>query len=297
MQKLEEISPSALSRESASKTAKWSPLLAVYRLGTVCAVTLLFYCLFWLQVRFAAQGHELTVAKRWTRRWFKALVRILGFQIESNIAHVPSNALLVPNHSGYVDDIALVSLVECFIVGKMEVTSWPVIGRLFCSTYQISVSRDDYRGLDEAVARVSERLLAGHTVCVFPEGTSTGNDCMLPFRSPMFEAALLARAPVVPVGIRWSATDPNIQIAEDVAYWKDHVFAKHAWRLLGLRGIRAKIVFGEPLDSKGKDRKTLARLAQQQIARITGLPIKGESKLPVTYSGTETQLHQEEGLS
>lgn len=265
-------SVSTLAADGAVKAAKWHPILAVCRLSAVCVVTLLSYCGFLLQARFVVPAKKLTVAKRWTRRWAKALVRILGIHIESNGIAAANGVLLVPNHSGYVDDIALASLVECFFVGKMEVTSWPVIGRLFCSTYQISVSRDDFLGLDEAVTKVSDRLRAGHTVCVFPEGTSTGNDCMLPFRSPMFEAALLAEAPIVPVGIRWSASDPNIQISEDVAYWKDHVFATHAWRLLGLRGIHVKIVFGEPVS--GKNRKTLARLAQERIANMTGLPVR-----------------------
>jgi len=245
-----------------------NPLLAGARAGAIVCVTLAMlvpYIILFVMRRRSARD---ALALRWTRRWVQIVCRVIGFEVMPNGSTPPAGSLLAPNHQGYVDLVAVNVLVGSFFVAKADVLTWPVIGVLFRLSRQIAVSRDRTLAVAGTVAAIAERLSRGASVCVFLEGTSTGGDRMLPFRPALAQAAIEAGVAVVPMAIRWSARDPRVDIAEDVAYWKDHTFAPHLWRLLGLRGIAADVTFGEPISVYGNTRKTLAAAAQAAVAEL-----------------------------
>jgi len=160
------------------------------------------------------------------------------------------------------------SVFQCFFVAKAEVESWPIIGFLFKLTEQISVPRDSRRGVLGANDRVRDRLVNGRPVCVFLEGTSSGGGAVLPFHSSLLQPALDADVPAVPVAMRWSCDQPGADVAEDIAYWKDHTLVPHLIRLLGLRGCTAHVTIGEPMPSGDRDRKAWATALQADVATM-----------------------------
>ncbi len=243
-------------------------LLAAVRLIALALSTLVIYSAFRTHLALTPEARRLPVAARWTRRWFSALRLIMGVRITVRGQIPQTGTFIAPNHLGYMDIVALGSILECFFVGRADIATWPVMGALFTSSRHIGVAREDKRVLASVVDAVRQRLEERQSVCVFLEGTSSGGESVLPFRPSLAQAAIGAEAPVVPVGMCWSARAPRIQISEDVAYWKDHVFGSHIWRLLGLRGIQAEIIFGEPLDPRGQDRKSLACAIQAEVVRL-----------------------------
>ena len=95
---------------------------------------------------------------------------------------------------------------------------------------------------------------------------------MLPFYPPLVQPAIDTGAPVCPVAIEWTAEDPEVVIAEDIAYWRDeHTFGPHVWRLLGFRGVRAHIEFGRLIEPEGHTRKSLAADTQQAVGELLGI--------------------------
>jgi 1-acyl-sn-glycerol-3-phosphate acyltransferase len=172
---------------------------------------------------------------------------------------------------GYADVLAVGSATPCFFVGKADVESWPFIGSLFRVSLNIGVPRSTVKSLVDVNASIARRLANGQSACVFLEGTSTGGDRLLPFYSPLVQPSLEVACPVVPVGLKWSAEDSEVDVAEDIAYWKDHTFAPHAWRLLGLQGVRCDVTFGEAIMTTDHTRKTLAAAVQKEVSRLTGL--------------------------
>ena len=42
----------------------------------------------------------------------------------------------------------------------------------------------------------------------------------------------------------------------------------HLWRVLGLRGLRVDVAFGDPVSSGGQDRKILARTAHDRVSAL-----------------------------
>jgi 1-acyl-sn-glycerol-3-phosphate acyltransferase len=196
---------------------------------------------------------------RWTHAWLRTCRFCCGFTTEVHGTPPPPGAFIAPNHQSYTDVFALGAAVPSFFVAKTEVARWPLIGYLFRRSHQIGVRRATSRSLRGTVEEITERLDLGLSVAVFLEGTTTGGDGpLLPFRSPLLQAAIDSGAPIVPCAIRWRARDPRVVVAEDIAYWGGHVFGPHLFHFLGLTGLTCAIHFGDPIPPGDLDRKELA---------------------------------------
>jgi 1-acyl-sn-glycerol-3-phosphate acyltransferase len=253
---------------SGSRRARSNAFLASYRIVMFVAVTIYWYIVL-MMVRLVNResAERRTWAQRIARNWFKTCVSLIGLRVTHAGPLPASGSTLAPNHTGYGDIFALGSIVDCVDVAKSDMFSWPLFGTLMRASEQIAVRRARARGLLAAAAEMKERLEGGQSVCVFLEGTSSGGTGVLPFHGSMLQPAIDARAPIVPVALRWHSSGGGVDVAEDVAYWKDHVLVPHVWRFLGLRGIEVEIVFGAPIASEGCDRSTLAAEVERQVLK------------------------------
>lgn len=255
--------------DSGAARARSSPVLALIRLVLVIGATIPFYILYLMRHALArGRRNRFEVAARWTSSWSRTLLGILRVRVETSGVGPKSGSMLTPNHVSYLDILAISSVAPCLFVPKGELASWPIIGHLIRISEHPFVPRTHRRTLAGTNAAIRERLALGQNVCVFLEGTSSGGSGVLPFRSPLLQPAIDEAAAIVPVGVRWSAPGTEIQIAEDVAYWKDHAFGPHAWRLFGLSGLVVQIKFDPPLDSTSADRQSLAEIAGRRVAAL-----------------------------
>ena len=84
---------------------------------------------------------------------------------------------------------------------------------------------------------MSATLQHGINMLVYPEGTSSSGDGILPFKSTPFEAAVTAGAPVLPVLTRYlPAAD-----GRSLAWFGDTRFFSHISSISGLKEIRAHV--------------------------------------------------------
>jgi 1-acyl-sn-glycerol-3-phosphate acyltransferase len=100
---------------------------------------------------------------------------------------------------------------------------------------------------------------------LFPEGTSSGGETVLPFKSALLQPAVGQSHPVSVACIQYSADDGDA--AAEVCYHGDVTFFSHALNLLGKRAIRATVQF-EPVSSAAPDRKALARQLRDAIVGL-----------------------------
>jgi 1-acyl-sn-glycerol-3-phosphate acyltransferase len=214
------------------------------------------------------------VAGRWIHRWARVGCWLAGVRVTVVGKPPAGGTLIVPNHLGYADVLAMGLAVPCYFAPKSDAGSWPVVGPVVrVARLPLVERRPGDRSLAQVAAKIGDLLADGHNVCVFLEGTSTGGDKVLPFRPALVQAALDRGAPLLPTALVWSADDPRVEVAEHVAYWKDHVFGPHAWAFFGLRGVRVEIRFGEPIPTAGEtDRKALAQRARAQVVALMGFP-------------------------
>ncbi len=224
---------------------------------------------------------------RWISRlinWnFAALVRaILNIKItvEGDWGQLESGGFfIVSNHLGYVDGIVLGSLFPVIYVSKKEVRGWPLIGQwtALCGTIFIDRQRKDKIPL--LVEEIAQKLSQKANVLVFPEGTSTNGDRLLPFQSAHFAASLRARAPIVPVTLAYKSIDhqPLSNTNRDRIYWYgDMEFASHFWALLAVRSIEVTAKIHPKIETSRYKNNSLCRkeLSQVSYDRVAGATVK-----------------------
>lgn len=252
----------------AAVARAWRHLRAARRLALIVAVSGAIYTCCVLDLLLTRWAGRSQVASRWTRRWGRAVSSILGFRVRVDGELHRGPTLVTPNHLGYMDIVVLAAAFGVLFVSKAEVARWPLVGLLLKGTGHMTVDRNSRVAVRGAVEAVSRELKEGGTVCVFLEGTSSGGDSVKPFKPSLVQAAIDADAPLAPVAIRYRPFESGVVVAEEVAYWKDHVFGPHCWRLLGLRGALAEVTCGPVIHSRAADRKGLAELAHQRVSDL-----------------------------
>ena len=108
---------------------------------------------------------------------------------------------------------------------------------------------------------------AGYGVVVFPEGTSSPGDELLAFKASLFEVPAAAGLPVHCASVSYDVPSGARPARLAVAWWGDMRFADHAFRLLSLPGVRARLAFGDA-PVQAPDRKQLAGLAEDAVRQL-----------------------------
>jgi 1-acyl-sn-glycerol-3-phosphate acyltransferase len=149
------------------------------------------------------------------------------------------------------------------------VLNWPVIGWLCRHTNTIFMQRGSRRAAQAARDQLVAYLRAGGLAAVFPEGTTSDGETVLPFHSALLQSAIDADAPVTPLVLRYSATNGQPSHAAD--YLGETTLLACLWSVAISDGLIARLTPLPPLASDGTDRRHLAAQAHRAIAhRLAG---------------------------
>ncbi len=246
-------------------------------------LVLLFFS-FLVTAFFVSLGISVLRLPRWRiiselMRRFNSILRILlNVKIDLQGARDCLGAnghFIVANHLGYLDGIVLGSLFPVIFVTKRQVKQWPVIGQLLTLLGAIFVDRENKQDILRVIDRISGTLRQGANVLIFPEGTSSNGEKLLPFQSAFFAAPLMARASVAPLTITYRFVDqePLSAANRDRIYWYgDMSFAPHIWHLLGTNRIEVSVkthprMEASLLHNSSRDRKQLSQACYDAIAQ------------------------------
>jgi 1-acyl-sn-glycerol-3-phosphate acyltransferase len=205
------------------------------------------------------------IVSRMTRR-FVALIRMIvnvriTLQGDLDLLDI-KGAFIASNHLGYLDGFVLGSLFPTIFVSKREVRSWPIIGwwTALCGT--VYIDRERKGKITLVVEEIVERLNQKANILIFPEGTSTNGDHLLPFQSAPFAAPLRAHAPIMPLTITYRRINgaPVTDANRDTIYWYgDMDFMTHFWKLLAMRNIEVTVKFHAPIDTSRYKNSSVSR--------------------------------------
>ena len=237
-------------------------MLSAVKFAVFVAVTLGLYSLWFVGRPFIPNKvYWRQLAFGW---WTKSFVRIAGMEIEL-VGRVPQPPFfLVCNHLSYVDIAALRAAVTGVFVAKAEIQNWFLAGRIVRDMGVIFIDRSNRRDIPRAGAQIIERLNAGEGVIVFPEGTSTRGDDVLPFNSSFLAFAARTDLPVSYASITYRTPDGEPPASNMVCWWEDISFVAHMVRLFRLSRFTAVITFGEePVINV--DRKALATELRERV--------------------------------
>jgi 1-acyl-sn-glycerol-3-phosphate acyltransferase len=188
----------------------------------------------------------------------------MGMRLHTAGAPPPPPFLLVSNHLSYVDILAFASIADCIFVAKSDLSSWPVVGSLCRVGDVVFVDRTLRRDVGRVNGLIDEAIRNGEGVMVFPEGTSTGGQTVLPFMSSLLDGAARDRIPVHTASILYRTTTPDMAASDSVCWWGDMTFTDHFFALLGMRTFDAWIRHGSASITRD-DRKQLARDLHTQV--------------------------------
>lgn len=205
--------------------------------------------------------------------------RIVGMRIRQHgKATTAGGTLYVANHSSYLDIPILGSLLSAPFVAKSEVKGWAIFGYFATINRTIYVKRSDRRGSGAQSDAMAERLAAGQSLILFPEGTSTDGKTTLPFKPTLFASALQARF-IQPVSILCTGLD-RLPIRKAFrpfyAWYGDMELLPHLWFFAGLPQKQIDVIFHPPIVvHPSMNRKILAQTAQQLVAKGVAALVAG----------------------
>lgn len=182
---------------------------------------------------------------------------------------IPKSGLLVSNHLGYFDILLICSVAPAVFVSRADVRGWPLFGWLAKLGGTIFIQRERRMDVGEANREIQTALDAGLLLVVFPEGTSSNGETILPFRASLLEPALRGGYEISIACLQYELDDGDPKT--EVCYWGEHTFFPHLLNLLGKKSIRAKLRFGK-FNSTTADRK---ELAEQLHAAVLELRAQG----------------------
>lgn len=200
------------------------------------------------------------------RSWARGFARIVNMQIRVEGTPPAGDFLLVSNHVSYMDIVLLATEVDAAFVAKADLRSWPVLGRVFGTADTIFIDRGRRRDVLRVTEKIRFELDRGLGVVIFPEGTSTKGDGILPFKPPLLDFAARQELPVSFAAIHYATRDGDGPASHLICWWGDAPFLPHVLQLLRLPRFDARLVFGATpvLET---DRKALATKLHEAASR------------------------------
>jgi 1-acyl-sn-glycerol-3-phosphate acyltransferase len=124
-------------------------------------------------------------------------------EVEGSFPPKTSAAVIVANHSSFVDSVAMLLAARdpVVFVTSTDLQRQPIVGSVLKRLGCTFVERGHQALSDDAVERMTALLHEGSHLVVFPEGSINRSPGLRPFHLGAFAAATAAACPVVPVGI------------------------------------------------------------------------------------------------
>ncbi len=246
-------------------------------------------------------------AKTLPIRFHRVLCGIIG--IEVTVRGTPFKdgpCLIASNHNSYLDIPVLGSITSMSFVAKKEVAAWPFFGTLARLQETVFVDRERRTKAAATANEIHDRIAGGDTLVLFPEGTSSDGNRVLPFKSALMGVAQMAvgdgeeakQVHVQPVSITYTklcGMPMGRQFRPYFAWYGDMDLGPHLWEAFGLGPFEVVVEFHEPvtLDTHG-NRKKLAAYCEEQSSMGVKRALAGEVSPPEPNpSGGNPELPQE----
>lgn len=167
---------------------------------------------------------------------------------------VSGPALIVANHISWLDILVIHAARYCRFVSKSDIRDWPLIGALATASGTLYIERTSRRDALRMVGDMAQAMQDGDVVAVFPEGTTSDGQSLLPFHANLIQAAIAAKAPVQPMSLKFvDAASGQLTLAP--CYIGDDTLLGSVWRTLKAPPITAVVHFGKPQNAEGRDRR------------------------------------------
>lgn len=213
-----------------------------------------------------------TGARHWhIRRWARRLLWLCGIEVELRGAvpgHALHGGLAVCNHISWLDIFVVHSWRPARFVAKSEIRHWPVVGWLCAQTGTLFIERGRARDAHRVLHDITDCMVQGDLVCVFPEGTTTDGASVLPFHANLLQAPISSGQPVQPIGLAYVDAATGLPTLAP-AYIGELSLLDTLDAVLRAPRIKARLAFAPALPAEGFDRRELAGVAHETVVRLS----------------------------
>jgi 1-acyl-sn-glycerol-3-phosphate acyltransferase len=158
--------------------------------------------------------------------------------------------VVVSNHESFADILLISHLPwEMKWLSKVEILRIPVLGWDMRLAGDVPVERGTARSAVKAMRKCQETLAHRVSVIIFPEGTRSTTEEMLPFKDGAFRLAIDAGVPILPLAVQGTRT----------------ALPKHGWRF-GRADAQVRVL--EPIETAGLTARNIQELKQRVRDRI-----------------------------
>ena len=213
------------------------------------------------------------------RLWAMQAIATLGLRFVRHGTPIRTGGAFVANHSSWIDIVAMQRAAAPFLVSKAEVRSWPGIGLVGRAIGTMFIDRRPAEAKRQE-AELFARLAAGDRMAIFPEGTSTDGQRMLPFKSSLFGVFF---APGLGTGIAVQPVSISYRVRPGLpptfyGWWGEMDYASHLRDVMARStGGTIELTFHPPLPIAGfGDRKALAQAADAAVRSGLATPVASE---------------------
>jgi 1-acyl-sn-glycerol-3-phosphate acyltransferase len=254
-----------------------------YLIAPLRAVLLVPHILIGLGIAFIAFPLSRSQATRnrinhWWSRWVLRLcgvrLRVSGQPLSDELVNTgitsgSNGRLILSNHISWIDIFSINAAMPCRFVAKAEIVRWPIIGGMVAHSGTLFIERGKRRAVATVNEAVQGHLRAGESIGIFPEGTTTRGDRLLPFHSNLLAPALEVGCPVWPVGLRYTERG---QFSDAAAFVGDMGLAASIAKVLVADDLEIEVAFLPALEAAAyENRHTLARAAHAALSAHFGL--------------------------
>ncbi len=207
------------------------------------------------------------------QKWSCRLLEIFGIQLRIHGSKILLSEpfLLAANHISWMDIHAINACIPIRFVAKSEVEGWPIFGWMAKQLGTVFIKRDNSRHARHIAGEVG-KVLNTQSICIFPEGTSTEGEALLPFKPNLFESAIIAKVPVYSLAISYKSSITGLR-STAAAFVGDMGLLESMSNILNTRNLVVELTFLLPSGSSSeatRDRKWLALHSQEAISNQLG---------------------------
>jgi 1-acyl-sn-glycerol-3-phosphate acyltransferase len=200
--------------------------------------------------------------------WSRRMLRWMGISLTTEGTPRGSPTLVVANHISWLDILVINAVQPVRFVSKADVRHWPLIGWLVACAGTLFIERERKRDALRVVHQVAERLGQGETIALFPEGTTSEGEGLLPFHANLLQAAIATGTPVQPVALRFS--DAHEPVSRAAAYVGDTHLLASLWAVVTARRLHARVHWLPATEARHAERRALGERLREQILAALG---------------------------
>lgn len=188
---------------------------------------------------------------------FRLILKVAGARVTViGQENIPTDqpVLYVSNHRSYFDIlVGYISVVGlCGFIAKKEINSVPILNLWMRKLHCLFLDRSSLRAGLDTILKAIEQVKQGISIFIFPEGTRSQGDEMLPFKEGGMKISEKTGCPVIPVAILGT----------------DNIFENH---IPFVRPADVTICFGEPIYTAQLERAEKKHLGERCRGIIEGM--------------------------